>query len=205
MIKKYINDYLSVNLADYENIGVNFEISKFLLIVLIGLCISFFVIDWHRGYMLLTVKKLFRHEALDEASAKTLGELGLDRSFSVRWALSHETRLSKIVKRVGEIEYTYEEYVELEKSLKNRKKNKAEAAKNADEVDTRTQGEKWDFATARFYVNPKRISEAREIEQNYSASVIKTSLFSLMFVIIFVGITLIMPELLSFINSSIVK
>ena len=49
MIKKYINDYLSVNLADYENIGVNFEISKFLLIVLIGLCISFFVIDWHRG------------------------------------------------------------------------------------------------------------------------------------------------------------
>ena len=205
MIKKYINDYLSVNLADYENIGVNFEISKFLLIVLIGLCISFFVIDWHRGYMLLAVKKLFRHEALDEASAKTLGELGLDRSFSVRWALSHETRLSKIVKRVGEPEYTYEEYVELEKSLKNRKKNKAEAAKNADEVGTRTQSEKWDFATARFYVNPKRISEAREIEQNYSASVIKTSLFSLMFVIIFVGITLIMPELLSFINSSIVK
>ena len=121
MIKKYINDYLSVNLADYENIGVNFEISKFLLIVLVGLCISFFVIDWHRGYMLLAVKKLFRHEAVDEASAKTLGELGLERSFSVRWALSRDTRLSKIVRRVGAVDYTYEEYIEL---MKQRKKNK---------------------------------------------------------------------------------
>ena len=203
MIKKYINDYLSLNLADYDNIGIDFEISKFLLAVLVGLCISFFVIDWHRGYMLLAVKKLFRHGALDEASAKTLGELGLDRSFSVKWALSHETRLAKIVKRVGEIEYTYEEYIELEKQKK--RKNKAKLANDGAEGAALTQSDKPDFKTARFYLNSNRIDQAREIEQNYSSSVIKTSVFCLMFVIIFVGITLIMPELLSFINSSIVK
>ncbi len=191
MIKKYINDYLSLNLSDYENIGVDFEISKFLLIVLVGLCISFFVIDWHRGYMLLAVKKLFRHEALDEQSAKTLGELGIDKSRSVKWALSHDTRLSKIVKRVGEVEYTYEEYIALSKKLKKEKKKMA--------PDTP------DFAVARFYVNPQRLSEARDIEQNYSSSLIKTAVFSFMFVIIFVGLTLLMPELLSFINSSIIK
>ncbi len=202
MIKKYIEDYLSINLADYENIGMDFEISKFLLVVLIGLCISFFVIDWHRGYMLLTVKKLFRHEALDEDSAKTLGELGLDGSFSVKWALSQETRLAKIVKRVGAKEYTYEEYIEIQKQNKQRKKEKAQ---NGGKDVASADDEKLDFKTARFYVNPQRMSEARDIEQNYSSSVIKTAVFCFMFVIIFVCITLIMPELLSFINSSIVK
>lgn len=205
MIKQYIKDYLSVNLADYENIGVNFEISKFLLVVLIGLCISFFVIDWHRGYMLLTVKKLFRHEALDEDSAKTLGELGIERSFSVRWALSHDTRLSKIVKRVGAVEYTYEEYIELMKQSKKNKKTFTLGKKSVDKPQDTQLDSKPDFTVARFYVNPKRMSEARDIEQNYSSSVIKTAVFCLMFVIIFVGITLIMPELLSFINSSIIK
>lgn len=205
MIKKYINDYLSVNLADYENIGVNFEISKFLLIALVGLCISFFVIDWHRGYMLLAVKKLFRHEAIDEASAKTLGELGLDRSFSVKWALSRDTRLSKIVRRVGAVDYTYEEYIELMKQRKKNKKTFSLGEKSVGEPQSTEPDAKPDFAVARFYLNPKRIDEARDIEQNYSSSVIKTSVFCLMFIIIFVGITLIMPQLLSFINSSIVK
>lgn len=191
MIKKYIEDYLSVNLADYENIGIDLEISKLLLLVLVGLCISFFVIDWHRGYMLLAMKKLFRHEALDEASAKTLEELGLSRSRSVKWALTHETRLSKIVKWVGKPEYTYEEYVEL---MKQKRKNRE-----------KEETERPDLATAKFYICTERLDEAREIEQNYSSSVVKTALFSLMFVIIFVGITLIMPELLSFINSIIVK
>ena len=55
---------------------MDFEISKFLLIILAALCISFFVIDWHRGYMLLAVKKLFRHGATSEEGAKTLKELG---------------------------------------------------------------------------------------------------------------------------------
>ena len=191
MIKRYVNDYLSLNLADYDNIGIDFEISKFLLIVLAGLCVSFFVLDWHRGYMLLAVKKLFRHGALDENSAKTLAELGIERSLSVKWALSSDTRLSKIMKRVGAPEYTYEEYVALMKERKKQKK--------------KTADERPDFVNDRFYINPKRLDEARAIEQSYSSSFLKTLLFCLMFAIIFVGITLIMPELLSLINSSIIK
>ena len=191
MIKRYVNDYLSLNLADYDNIGIDFEISKFLLIVLAGLCVSFFVLDWHRGYMLLAVKKLFRHGALDENSAKTLAELGIERSLSVKWALSSDTRLSKIMKRVGAPEYTYEEYVALMKERKKQKK--------------KTADERPDFDNDRFYINPKRLDEARAIEQSYSSSFVKTLLFCLMFAIIFVGITLIMPELLSLINSSIIK
>ena len=191
MIKRYVNDYLSLNLADYDNIGIDFEISKFLLIVLAGLCVSFFVLDWHRGYMLLAVKKLFRHGALDENSAKTLAELGIERSLSVKWALSSDTRLSKIMKRVGAPEYTYEEYVALMKERKKQKK--------------KTADERPDFVNDRFYINPKRLDEARAIEQSYSSSFVKTLLFCLMFAIIFVGITLIMPELLSLINSSIIK
>lgn len=189
IIKSYIENYLSVNLADYENIGIDLEISKLLLLILIGLCISFFVIDWHRGYMLTAIKKLFRHEALDEESAKTLSELGLDRSWSVKWALSHDTRLSKIVKVAGAVEYTYEEYVALMKEKKKRHEK--------EELD------KPDLSTAKFYISSKKLDEARDIQQNYSPSVIKTSLFSLMFIIIFVAITIIMPDILTFINSII--
>ena len=141
--------------------------------------------------MNLAVKRLFRHEALSQDSAKTLVELGIEGSFSVKWALSHDTRLSKLVKRVGAPEYTYEEYVEL---MKKKRKN-PKAAKE----------ERLDFTKERFYINPEKIAIARDIEANYSSSVIKTALFCLMFAIIFVGITLIMPDLLSFINSSIIK
>ena len=188
MLKTYFEDYRSVNLADYENIGVDFEISKFLLIVLLALCVSFFVIDWHRGYMLLAVKKLFRHEAVSPESAKTLKELGLDGSKSVKWALSTDTRLSKIVSYVGKPQYTYEEYMAL---VKERKKS-----------SQKFEEEKPNLNEARFYITERYMDEAKGIEQNYSSSFIKTTLFSLMFIIIFVGITLIMPELLYFINSS---
>ena len=191
MLQRYIDDFLSVNLADYDNIGIDFEISKFILLVFVGLCIAFFITDWHRGYMLLAVKKLFRHEALDENSAKTLSELGIEGSLSIKWALSHETRLSKIVKRVGAPEYTYEEYVAL---MKEQKKNPRAAKK-----------ERLDFEKERFYINPNQIKIAKDIEQNYSSSVVKTLLLCFMFAIIFVGVTLIMHDFLSFINSSIIK
>ena len=190
MIKTYIEDYLSLNLKDYENIGIDLEISKLMIFVLIGLCISFFVIDWHRGYMQLAIKKLFRHEAVSEESAKTLSELGLSRSWSVKWALTHDTRLSKIVKRVGAPEYTYEEYMALMKAERERKKRGEKPKK-----------EKVDLNHARFYISEKWRDEAKNIAENYSSSVVKTALFSLMFIIIFVCITLVMPEILHFINS----
>ena len=189
MLKSYFEDYLSVNLADYENIGVDFEISKFLLIILAALCISFFVIDWHRGYMLLAVKKLFRHGATSEEGAKTLKELGLDRSKSVKWALLTDTRLSKIMSWVGKPQYTYEEYVALRKEKR--------------ESGERFVDERPDLNTARFYISERYMGEAKNIAENYSSSFIKTVFFSLMFVIIFVCLTLIMPELLSFINATI--
>ena len=191
MLQRYIDDFLSVNLADYDNIGIDFEISKFILLVLVGLCISFFVINWHRGYMLLAIKKLFRHEALDENSAKTLSELGIDKSYSVKWALSSDTLLSKLVKRVGAPEYTYEEYVALMKAQKKSKK--------------KPESNRPDFTTARFYLNPARLDVSRDIAENYSSSVIKTALLCLLVTIFTVGITLIMPLILSFINSSIIK
>ena len=187
MLKKYFEDYLSVNLADYENIGINLEISKLLILVLVGLCISFFVIDWHRGYMQLAVKKLFRHEAESEDSAKTLDELGLSKSRSVKWALSHDTRLSKIVKRVGAPEYTYEEYV----ALMQQKKKSGEPLWD----------EKIDFSAAKFYIDQRRVTEARGIAENYTSSPLKTALFSLLFIIIFISLTLIMLDVLFFINS----
>jgi hypothetical protein len=40
-----IKEYLSLNLSDYENIDVNFEINKFILICAVALCFVAFIIN----------------------------------------------------------------------------------------------------------------------------------------------------------------
>ena len=180
MIKKYIEDYLLVNLSDYPNINVDFPISQLLLGVLLVLVASFFIINWPRGYMSLAVKQMIRHEALDEDNAKTLSELGLDKSFSVKRALTGDTRLSKIIKRLGAPEYTYEEYIKLTKE------EKASMLPN--------------FATDRFFIPKSKMDDARNVYENYSASLPTTIAFSALLTIFFVGLTLAMPTALSLIN-----
>ena len=180
MIKRYIEDYLSVNLSDYPNINIDLPISQILLIIMGVLVVSFFVINWHRGYMTLAVKQLIRHEALNEEGAKTLAELGLDKSFSVKRALSGNTRLSKIVERKDAPKYTYEEYIKLSKEQR-------EALLP-------------DFEKDKFYIPKGNMDEAHNVYENYSASMPKTIALSVLLVLIFVGLTLAMPTALSLIN-----
>ena len=180
MLKRYIEDYLSVNLSDYPNIDIDFKISQFLLVVMGVLVVSFFVINWHRGYMSLAVKQMIRHEALDEEGAKTLAELRLDGSFAVKRALSGNTRLAKIVERLGAPKYTYEEYMKLSKEERSAMLP--------------------DFASDKFFIPKTKMDEARNVCDNYSASLPKTIAMAVLLVIIFVGLTLAMPTLLSLVN-----
>ena len=82
-----VKEYLSVNLNDYKNIGINFEINKFILFCAIALCVVAFYVNYKRSLMVNTVKQLLRKNAIDEESAKTLVELKLDSSRGIKKAI----------------------------------------------------------------------------------------------------------------------
>ncbi len=182
MLNKLIYDFFFINLKDYPNIGIDFEINVFLLVLTVALSVCFFVANHHRSMMQTVLKQLTRHGAKDEGSAKTLRELGLDRSFSLKWALSHTGQLTRIVGRVGEKVYTYEEYVALSKQKGGIK------------------DEKIDFAEAKFYIRESAGERAKHIVENYGTSTGRAVLYCVLFLALYVCIALSMPEILSIID-----
>jgi hypothetical protein len=149
------------------------------------LCASFFLINHHRATTQLIVKQLIRHNANSEGSAKTLEELGLDGSRSVKWMLNAGGQINKLVARVGEKTYTYEEY----KALMNSKGG--------------VPKDKIDVATAKFYVRDEAKERISFIIDTYGSSVLRTSLYCIFVLAIYICLVLCMPEILSFINNQL--
>ena len=138
-----------------------------------------------RKYTKDLVRKLMRHEAESEESAKTLEELGLNSGFFIKRQLQSEFSFAaRLIKRVGKKEYTYEEYVELQKQKKLTK-------------------EKIDFTTARFYLNNKEELRRKHIIENYNPSIIRTVMWCVLMLTLYICIALLVPEILSVIDNSI--
>ena len=181
ILKDIYEKYFLLNLKDYPNIGINLEINKLVIAFTIGIVVASLLINFHRSYTYLTVKRLLRHGALDQANAKTLDELGINVP-SVRFALSRSGQLTKMVRRVGEPHYTYEEYV---KELK--KRNKKE--------------EKIDFSSSLFYVDEGQLDRVRHISEAGSPSLFRSILFAFLLFVIGICIFLLMPEILTLVNN----
>lgn len=98
---EFYNKYLSINLNDYSNIGIDLEISKILFCFLVGLIIATVIVNYRRASMILIIKKLLRHEVFSEDSAKSLSELDAN-SLGVRLSLTSDKRTMSMVKRAGE-------------------------------------------------------------------------------------------------------
>lgn len=176
--------YLSLNLKDYENIGINFEINKFLLFLGIALCVATFVISRKRALLSDTVKQLFRHGATSEEGAKTLSELGLSGSSSIKRALSTDSQLRKMVSFVGEKKLSYEEYIALSK----------EKQKTADIPD---------FKTARFYIPEASLDRAKRVYNGYSASLLNTVLICIFLISVTACLIMLSPSIVEFVNSAL--
>ena len=185
MWDKLYYDLFLINLNEYKNIGIDLYINVVLLCLFLLLCASFFVINHHRATTQLIVKQLIRHGATDAASAKTLEELGIDGSKSVKWMLKSAGQITKLVARVGEKTYTYEEY----KALMNSKGG--------------VPKEKIDLEEARFYVREESRERISFIIDTYGSSIIRTSLYCIFILAIYVCIALCMPEILTFIDGQI--
>ncbi len=176
-------DFFLLNLKDYVYIGVDFYINLVLLAIVLALCASCFVINHGRSTMQTVIKQLARHGATSEDSAKTLGELGLADSAAIKRALSGSGRLMKLVGRVGEKVYTYEEYTEL-----SRKKGGIPK-------------EAIDFSQAQFYIRPGEDKRAKFIIDSYGTSTLRAILYCVLFLAVYSCIALCMPEILTFINN----
>ena len=84
----------SINLNEYKYIGVDLEINKIILCTAVVLMACIVVFNTYRANIKLTVSQLVRHKAKDEESAKTLSELGLDRSRAIKKLLGKNNMLT---------------------------------------------------------------------------------------------------------------
>ena len=186
---------MTINLKDYTNIGIDLEITKLLFAFFIGIIVATVVINYNRACTALVIKRLLRREALSQESARTLTELSV-ATLGVKMLLRSNGRIKRIIKRVGEKEYTYEEYMALGRK---RKKNKGEGTP---ETSAKAE-EKIDFSTARFYLSEERLDEAKGIVERDRSSVLNTVLLCILVTAVFVCLVLVMPELLNLINGAL--
>lgn len=180
----YLQKAFLVNFADYENLGFNLPINIVLLVFFAGMCIGLVALDFSRKYMRLTVRQLLRHDAVGQEKAVTLSKVGLGQSRIVRLFLSGSGHLCRVVKRVGQTEYTYDEYVALQKSKKLKK-------------------EKIDFSSALFYIATDMLDRANNINNNYRTSAVKCALACVFMAALYICLMLLMPELLNLLNSAV--
>ena len=179
-----VKEYLSLNLNDYENIGINFEINKFILLCAIAMCVVAFFVNYKRSLLAITVKQLLRHNATDEESAKTLDELGLAGSRGIRNAIFTSSQLRRMIAVVGECRPTYDEYVAAQKE-----KKKLETT---------------DPLSVRIYIPAEAMDRAKHVYNTYNSSIPHTLLACVMYIALAVCLILVMPELLALINGSLV-
>ena len=177
------NEYFSVNLKDYPNIGIDRQITKLLFYIFVGLIILAILINMRRAAKILLVKKLLVNEIFCENNAQTLTDLGVN-NFATRFILTHGSSLMGIISIAGKENYTREEYKELKKQGKLKR-------------------EKLNFNKARFYLNQNSLDKAQKIVDIPIPSVIHTLLFCALLMGVYTYLMLIIPELLMFINNSI--
>ena len=197
---EFYKNYLAVNLADYENIGINLEISKVLFGLLVGIIIASIVVSWQRNAVLLFMRRLNRRGCVDDNTAKTLSELGADTK-GVRTLLKTSSRIKRLVKRVGEKEYTYEEYVALTKKKKKSNGNNPESADETASSDTGDLNKKIDFASAKFYLKEPDSNATKNILDKKESSLLNTALMCLLLVCVYIILLFLMPDILTLINS----
>ncbi len=181
---KIFKECFSTNLNEYDNIGINLEINKVILVAFTALIVGVIFFNFYRRNIKLAVSQLIRHGAKSEDNAKTLGEIGLTNFAPIRRMLLGENLLTRIVARVGEKRYEYNEY----KALTKEEKKKISTV---------------DFATAKFYIREDKLYLADEVATRYGASRLNTVIACVFAAIVCVCLIACMPGILNVINNAI--
>ena len=180
-MQNFIDKYLELNLKDFENLGFDLEITKLLGLIFLGIMLAAVAMNLIKQNTHLIIKALLRRECTSEDSAKTLPELHITSRLAQAIAFSEMGRLRKIVKRVGEKEYTYEEYVQMQKEKK--------------------KPERLDGKTTPLYIPTEKLDEAKRLFDRGAPTALDSVLICALLVALYVCFIFIMPTLVSFVNS----
>ena len=207
MLKNFYEKYINLNLSDY-GIKLDLEINKLLIIIFIGLCIACFIVNYNQSQISLVLKKLIRAEAFGEANAKTLADLGLSNSKTVKKLLSKtEGPLKSIITFVGAKSLSYEEFLALEKARRKKRKvntpdkskepsNREKTADSGNCGGNSADALSIDFASAKFYIKEDMVERANEAFVKNNSSVSKTALLCVLLLGCCVALIFLMPLLL---------
>lgn len=131
-LKYYIEKFLSVNLKDYSNIGIDLEINKILFFLAVALTLGAIGLYIHGKKVALLFKRMIRLEVFGRDGAKNLSDLGLGDNKAIRRLVTNRAGyLKKCIKILGDERMTFEEYAE----EKNRKERGEEKESNAELID----------------------------------------------------------------------
>lgn len=203
-------NYLSLNLNEYENIGMNLPIVKLLLAVAVAFIVAIIIINYSKRNLYLMVKQLMRHGAMGEESAKTLSELKLNEIRGIKRALVNSSQMKSIVGTVGEEKLSYEEYLEKKRAIREAKKaeDKGGFFKRVGSVIlgffyTKDEAlfSEIDFSAARFYIKEEGKGRASKIYNSSEITPLRTAFTCVFIGLFFVGLMFAMPEALNWINS----
>lgn len=181
-----IKQIFQTNLADYHNFGVigDFYINYLLLGIYLGIVVVGYLLCFFNININTVVRQLIRHSAFSPDTASTLRDLGLADSFGAKVVLGSSAQLRKVVGRVGDSAVSYDEYMSMSAS-------------------ERKAGDKIDFATEKFYIRESGKERAQLIADKYRASWLNTTLFMILLFIIVGTVMVLMPDILKFVNDSI--
>ena len=179
-----LKEFFTLNLADYENIGIDFLLGTFLAVFTVAFIAIAFLFTYSKASTATLLRTLIRREALDESSALTLADLRLCRSFGVKYALSG-TRLQKLLGFVGFEAPSYEDY-------KDKKKAKEKPCLCPD------------LKTTRIYIPEESLGEARRVVEE-RVSYITPAVISAIAIAALVVLIYTLPELVELLNASLAE
>ena len=213
--KNIYRDYLSVNLSDYKNININLDINMVILGLTIALTVICFLMYKRQTLIEALFKKLKRCEAYGKEKAVTLKSLGLCEKRFRKLLTNRQGNLKPCIVIIGEKKPTYNEYLALEKSAKN-KKSKAEINEaTPEEVDAETSAEENKEQSdifekdglisceALFYIPEDKIDLADRILVSNTTTLAKTIISCALILCIGIALIIAMPSILSALNSAL--
>ena len=179
----FIIDFLLVDLSDYDKFGIAFPLGVFITLLAVALIFTVFFIYYKKAATSTLISKLLRKNATSEVAALTLDELKIN-TLPIRLLISGGGKISQLVIQVGKENLSYEEYNALTK-----KKGYKE--------------EKTDFSTARFYLSPDMLAEAKTEVKYNTGTILQPIIIAVAILLLWVLLAIFTDDLLYLINSNI--
>ena len=191
-VTEFYQRYIRLNLADYENIGIDLQINALILAFTAGIIIASLILGFYRSSVHEVVKQFTRHEAKDEASAKLLVELSLNE-WQYIFALKKIPLLKKLIARIDppapvkEKEFLQEDVFDPE-------------SRPEEETQEEPTSE-IDYNCSKFYLVPEQEERCKKVLRSYEPSFISSILFSILILSISVCTIFCTPIFFDFIDS----